>query len=73
MFAGCSFRNLVNEQILTEYQAKRFLNNKAYEDCLKGISFLSNYNNGRPQSAGERDAGYERGRHYCNRQAGYEH
>lgn len=50
-----------------------FLNNKAYTDCLKGISFLSGYNNGRPQSAAERDAGYERGRHYCNRQAGYEH
>ena len=50
-----------------------WLNNKPYVDCLKGINFLANWNNGRPQTAAERDAAYERGRHYCNRKHGYEH
>jgi hypothetical protein len=49
-----------------------WLSNKPYVDCMKGINFLSNWNRGQPQTAAQRDAAYERGRHYCNRKHGYE-
>ncbi|MDH2345109.1 MULTISPECIES: hypothetical protein [unclassified Bradyrhizobium] len=45
-----------------------WLSNQKYVDCLKGISFLSNWNNGQPSTQAQKDAAYDRGRRYCNRQ-----
>ena len=45
-----------------------WLSNQKYVDCLKGISFLANWNNGHPSTQAEKDAAYDRGRRYCNRQ-----
>jgi len=49
-----------------------WLSNKPYVECLKGINFLAGWNNGHPQSKADEAAAYERGRHYCNKQYGYE-
>lgn len=49
-----------------------WLSNKPYVECLKTMTFLAGWNNGHPQSKVEEAAANERGRHYCNRQHGYE-
>jgi hypothetical protein len=49
-----------------------WLSNKPYVECLQTMNFLANWNSGRPQSAWERAASQERGRHWCNRKYGYE-
>jgi hypothetical protein len=49
-----------------------WLSNKQYVQCLQGTNFLAKWNNGRPQSQADAAAAQERGRHYCNKQYGYE-
>jgi hypothetical protein len=49
-----------------------WLGNKQYVQCLQGTNFMAQWNNGRPQTQGAADAARERGRHYCNKQYGYE-
>lgn len=45
-----------------------WLSNQKYVDCLKGVSFLANWSNGRPSTQAQKDAAYDRGRRYCNRE-----
>lgn len=45
-----------------------WLSNKQYVDCLKGMTFLAKWNNGQPSTKAQKDAAYDRGRRYCNRQ-----
>jgi hypothetical protein len=49
-----------------------WLSNKQYVQCLQGTNFLAKWNNGRPQNQADAAAAQERGRHYCNKQYGYE-